>query len=116
MENNKNISIDIEEFKKKLSDVTDFSNDLKLLISELKDWHNDLLQDCHDIFDLENLNSINDELEKIYSQINHIINKLTLLEIKIKALIDTDDKDKMNRYYDEIKQLQEYIHQRIKDE
>lgn len=116
MENNKNISIDIEEFKKKLSGVTDFSNDLKTLILELKEWHINFLQDCHDIFNLENLNSINDELEKIYSQINHIINKLTLLEIKIKALIDTDDKDKMNQYYDEIKQLQEYIYQHTKDE
>ena len=115
MENNKNISIDIEEFKKKLSGVTDFSNDLKTLILELKEWHINFLQDCHDIFDLEKLNSINDELEKSCSRIYHIINKLTLLEIKIKALIDTDDKDKMNRYYDEIKQLQEYISQLIKD-
>ena len=108
------LRIDIGEYKKKLEDVIKYNDKMKSEIYKLEDLHDNILYNYHDEYEIEDLNRMNDEIEDIKTRVNHLINKLTLLEIKIRAMIDSYDEDKIDRYSREIQQLEDYIYKYLK--
>lgn len=108
------LRIDIGEYKKKLKDVIKYNDKMKSEIYKLEDLHDNILYNYHDEYEIEDLNRMNDEIEDIKTRVNHLINKLTLLEIKIRAMIDSYDEDKIDQYSREIQQLENYIYKYLK--
>ena len=103
------------ELREYLTEVVEYNEKLKCEVKRLEDLRDDILYNYHSIYRVEEMSDIVDNIEDICMKVKRLINKKTMLEVKIRALIDSYDIDKIDRYGREIQQLEDYIYELIKD-
>lgn len=85
-----------KELKEYMVKVIGYNEELKCEVKRLEDLRSNILYNYHDEYEIEELNEIIDDIDEICMRVSRLINKKTLLEIKIRAMIDSYDVDEIN--------------------